>query len=75
MFNKFNTEKHKYINNIRKEINKTHENEKKIENNLNKFFIEIDNFIEKQAEYIKENNPPEENESRPYSKRFKRSNK
>ena len=75
MFNKFNTENHKYLNNMRKGIDKTHENAKKIENNLNKFFIEIDNFIEKQAEYIKENNPPEENESRPYSKRFKRSNK
>ena len=75
MFNKFNTENHKYLNNMRKGIDKTHENAKKIENNLNKFFIEIDNFIEKQAEYIKENNPPEENGSRPYSKRFKRSNK
>ena len=68
MFNKFNTENHKYLNSMRKGIDKTHENAKKIENNLNKFFLDVDNFIEKQSEYIKENNPQSENESRTYSK-------
>ena len=68
MFNKFNTENHKYLNSMRKGIDKTHENAKKIENNLNKFFLDVDNFIEKQSEYIKENNPQNENESRTYSK-------
>jgi len=68
MFNKFNTENHKYLNIMRKGIDKTHENAKKIENNLNKFFLDVDNFIEKQSEYIKENNPQSENESRTYSK-------
>ena len=68
MFNKLNTENHKYLSNMRKGIDKTHENAKKIENNLNNFFLEVDNFIEKQSEYIKENNPPSENQSRTYSK-------
>jgi len=68
MFNKFNTENHKYLNSMRKGIDKTYENAKKIENNLNKFFLDVDNFIEKQSEYIKENNPQSENESRTYSK-------
>ena len=68
MFNKFNTENHKYLNSMRKGIDKTHENAKKIENNLNKFFLDVDNFIEKQSEYIKEYNPQSENEIRTYSK-------
>ena len=68
MFNKFNEENHKYLSSMRKGIEKTNENAKKIELNLNKFFNEVDNFIEKQSEYIKENNPQNENESRTYSK-------
>ena len=69
MFNKFNKENHKYLNNMTKGINKTLENARNIENNLNIFFGEIDDFIDKQAEYIRENNPPSNSESRPYSKR------
>ena len=69
MFNKFNKENHHYLNNMKKGINKTHENARNIENNLNIFFGEIDDFIEKQAEYIKENNPQKENDSREYSKK------
>ena len=69
MFNKFNKENHKYLNNMTKGINKTLENARNIENNLNIFFGEIDDFIDKQAEYIRENNPPSSSESRPYSKR------
>ena len=69
MFNKFNKENHKYLNNMKKGIDKTHENARNIEHSLNIFFSEIDDFIEKQAEYIKENNPQGENESREYSKK------
>ena len=68
MFNKFNEENHKYLSTMRKGIDKINENAKKIELNLNKFFSEVDNFIEKQSEYIKENNPQNENQSRSYSK-------
>ena len=69
MFNKFNTENSKYLNNMRKGINKTSENATNIENNLNIFFDEIDDFIDKQVEYIKENNPQSNSESRTFSKR------
>jgi len=69
MFNRFNTENSKYLNNMRKGINKTSENATNIENNLNIFFDEIDDFIDKQVEYIKENNPQSNGESRTFSKR------
>ena len=69
MFNKFNKENHKYLNNMKKSIDKTHENARNIEHNLNIFFGEIDDFIEKQAEYIKENNPQGENEGIIFSKK------
>jgi hypothetical protein len=69
MFNRFNTENSKYLNNMRKGINKTSENATNIENNLNIFFDEIDDFIDKQVEYIKENNPQSNSESRNFSKR------
>ena len=70
MFNKFNTENHKYLNNMRKGIDKTNENATNIENNLNIFFGEIDDFIDKQVEYIKENNPQSDIERGAYSKRI-----
>lgn len=69
MFNKFNKENHKYLNSMKKGIDKTHENARNIEHNLNIFFGEIDDFIEKQAEYIKENNPQGEIESIEFSKK------
>ena len=69
MFNKFNKENHKYLNTMSKGIDKTLENARNIQNNLNIFFGEIDDFIDKQAEYIRENNPPSNSESRIFSKR------
>ena len=69
MFNKFNKENHKYLNTMSKGIDKTLENAKNIQNNLNIFFGEIDDFIDKQAEYLRENNPPSNSESRIFSKR------
>ena len=69
MFNRFNTENHNYLSNMRKGIDKTNENAIHMEYNLNIFFDEIDDFIDKQVEYIKENNPPSNFESRAYSKR------
>ena len=41
MFNRFNTENHKYLINMRKGIDKTHENATNIEHNLNIFFDKI----------------------------------
>ena len=55
MFNRFNTENHNYLSNMRKGIDKTNENAIHMEYNLNIFFDEIDDFIDKQVEYIKEN--------------------
>ena len=52
-----------------KGIDKTLENARNIQNNLNIFFGEIDDFIDKQAEYLRENNPPSNSESRIFSKR------
>ena len=69
MFNRFNTENHKYLINMRKGIDKTHENATNIEHNLNIFFDKIDDFIDKQVEYIRENNPQSNNEGGVYSKR------
>ena len=69
MFNKFNKENHKYLNTMSKGIDKTLENARNIQNNLNIFFGEIDDFIDKQAEYLRENNPPSNSESRIFSKR------
>ena len=63
MFNKFNAENSKYLHNMRKGIDKTYENARNIENKMKIFFGEIDNFIEKQAEYIKENNPQSEDDN------------
>ena len=69
MFDRFNTENHKYLNNMRKGIDKAHENARNMENNLHIFFDEIDDFIDKQVEYIKDNNPQIKSESRAFSKR------
>jgi hypothetical protein len=69
MFEKFNAENHKYLSKMRKGIDKSTENVRNIEKNLNVFFNEIDDFIDKQAEYIRENNPQSNYQSENISKR------
>ena len=68
MFKKFNSENKEYLKNMRKFVDKLHENKNSIEKDLEPFLNELNVFIEKNSEYIKENNPSNL-ESRLHSKR------
>jgi len=55
MFNKFNLENKKYLRNMRKSVDKLHDNAQYIESDLGKLFTDLNIFIDKNSEYIKEN--------------------
>ena len=55
MFNKFNSDNKRYLLHMRKGVDKVHENVNFIEKDLGKLFNDINDFIDKNSEYLKEN--------------------
>lgn len=68
MFNKFNLDNKKYLKKMRKSVDKLHDNAEYIETDLGKLFNDLNVFIDKNREYIKENNHSNK-ESSKHSKR------
>ena len=56
MFNEFNTENKRYLKDMRKSVDKLHDNALFIEKDMGKFLNDLNIFIDRNNEYIKENN-------------------
>ena len=56
MFNEFNSKNKKYLKDMRKSVDKLHDNALFIEKDMDKFLNDLNIFIDRNNEYIKENN-------------------
>ena len=57
MFKRFNSENKEYLTNMRNVVDKLHENKNSIEKDLGPFLNDLNIFIDRNSEYLKENNP------------------
>jgi hypothetical protein len=57
MFKKFNSENKDYLANMRNYVDKLHEDKNSIEKDLGPFLNDLNIFIDRNSEYLKDNNP------------------
>lgn len=68
MFQNFDSENKQYLSHMRQVVDKLHNDKNYIEKDIGKFLNDLNNFIDKNSEYLKENNPSNKG-SRLHSKR------